>query len=112
MQLVEMLVCLPFGKIELGAGKNLRIERHRQLFLHVFGGQGWKLREKFEASSTNGLAHRAVSRVCKKYERRRRTEFLALKQQRRPWSQQKQRSHGAIAAWGRLETEALTPRGV
>ena len=112
MQVVEMPVFFSFGKIELGACKDFRIGRHWQQFLHLVGGKRRKLREKFEASFANGLAHRPVSRVCKKHKWGRRTELLALKKQRCPWSKQKQRGHGAIAAGRGLETESLTRRGV
>src|SRR6266705_1728449 len=105
MHVVEALVFLSLGKIKFRAFKNLRIGRHRQAFLHFIAGERWKLREKFEASFADGLAHSAVSCVGKKCKRGRSTELLALKKQRRPWPEQKQRGHCAIAPGGGLETK-------
>ena len=112
MQVVPLFVFFSFGKIEFAARKDLRIGRHWQAFLYFFGREGRELGKEFEASFANGFAHWAVSHIREKYKWRGRAKLLALKKQRRPWSKQKQRGHGAVAPGRTLETQALTCGGV
>src|SRR5207245_11058909 len=86
--------------------------RDRQAFLHFFGGEGWELSEKCEPSFANGFAHWAVTHIGEKYEWRGGAELLALKKQWRPWPEQKQSSHRAIAPGRALKTQPFTGRSI
>ena len=98
MEIVKLLVFLALAKIKLAANKRRRIGRYWQTFLHFLCGQGRELRQKSEAPFANCLAHLTIAHIGEKYERRGGAEFLALKKQRRPGTEQEQRSHRAITA--------------
>ncbi len=75
-------------------------------------GEGWKLRQKFETSFANRILHGLIADIGKIKKWSRSAEFLALKKQWCPGSEQKQCGHGAIAAGRSLKAHALAESGV
>src|ERR1700687_920584 len=107
MKFVKLLVFLALAKIKLAANERCRVGRHRQTFLHLLRGQGRELRQKCEAPFTNCLAHLTIAHIGGKEEWGRSRELLALKKQRRPGTEQEQRSHRAITAGRALKSQAF-----
>src|SRR5207302_10540399 len=88
MQIVKLLIFLALAKIKLAAHERCRVGRNRQTFLYFLRGQRRELPQKCEASFSNRLAHLPVADIGKKEKWSRSAELLALKEQRRPRTEQ------------------------
>src|SRR4051812_7164150 len=98
MEIVKLLIFLALAKIKLAAHERCRVGRNRQTFLDFLRGQRRELRQKCEASFSNCLAHLTVAHIGEKDEWGRSAEFLALKKQRSPRTEQEQASHRPITS--------------
>jgi hypothetical protein len=79
MQIVKVPMFFPLGKIELAADEYFRVIRHRQNSQCFLFAYRQERREPLGAAFPNGIAHRDIAYIGKKYERARRAELLALK---------------------------------
>src|ERR1041384_3718035 len=98
MQIVKLMVFVTLGEIKFATDERCRVGWYRQTFLHFLGGKRWELRQKCETAFANRLAHLTVPDIREKNKWCGSAEFLTLKKQRRPRTEQKQRSHRAITA--------------